>query len=92
MVCVLGLYVTIESRRGYGTYQAKRTLQSQLVVVHSFKFQHSEGRGRQNSELKASLVYRANSWTASATQRNPAQNIGGKKKKHPSRVHHSVGL
>jgi hypothetical protein len=30
------------------------------------------GRGRKISELKASLVYRASSRTARATQRNPA--------------------
>jgi hypothetical protein len=29
------------------------------------------GRGRQISEFEASMVYRVNSWTARATQRNP---------------------
>jgi hypothetical protein len=33
--------------------------------------QHSGGRGRWNSELKASLVHRASSRTARNTQKNP---------------------
>ena len=35
---------------------------------------HSGGRDRQISEFKASMVYRVNSRTARATQRNPIWN------------------
>jgi hypothetical protein len=40
-----------------------------------------EGRGRQISEFEASLVYRVNSRTARATQRNPVSKNQKKKKK-----------
>jgi len=43
-----------------------------------------EGRGRQISELEASLVYKVSSRTARATQRNPAW-----KKKFFSLIHYS---
>ena len=35
------------------------------------KIQHSRGRGKQISEFKVNLVYRASSRTARVTQRNP---------------------
>jgi hypothetical protein len=38
--------------------------------------QHSGGKGRQISELEASLVYRVSSRTARATQRNPVSGQG----------------
>jgi hypothetical protein len=38
------------------------------------------GRGRQISEFKASLVYRVNSRTARATQRNPVSKNKNKNK------------
>ena len=41
-----------------------------------FWSQHSGGRGRQISEFEASLVYRASSMTARATQRNLVSNKG----------------
>jgi hypothetical protein len=40
-----------------------------------------EGRGRQISEFKASLVYRVSSRKARATQRNPVSKNQKKKKK-----------
>jgi hypothetical protein len=40
-----------------------------------------EGRGRQISEFKASLVYRVSSKTARATQRNPISEKERKKTK-----------
>jgi hypothetical protein len=39
------------------------------------------GRGRRNSEFEASLVYRVNSRTARATQRNPVSEKKEKKKR-----------
>jgi hypothetical protein len=42
---------------------------------------HSGGRGRRISEFEASLVYRASSRTARATQRNPVSKNQKKKKK-----------
>ena len=44
--------------------------QGWMVVAHAFKSQHSGGGDRQISEVEASLVYRASSRTARATQRN----------------------
>jgi hypothetical protein len=44
------------------------------------------GRGRQISEFKASLVYRASSRTARATQRNPVSKNQKKKKKKRRRI------
>jgi hypothetical protein len=41
------------------------------VVAHAFKSQHLGGKGRDISKFKTSLVYRVNSRTAKATQRNP---------------------
>jgi hypothetical protein len=43
--------------------------------------QHLGGRGRRISEFKASLVYRVDSRTARATQRNPVSKKPKKKKK-----------
>jgi len=53
--------------------------------------QHSGGRGRWSSEFKASLVYRASSRTARATQRNPASKKkrgeeGGRRKRKGKRM------
>jgi hypothetical protein len=42
-----------------------------ILMVHTFNPKHLGGRGRQISEFQASLVYRVNSRTARATQRNP---------------------
>jgi hypothetical protein len=39
------------------------------------------GRGRQNSEFEASLVYRVSSWTDRATQRNPVSKNQKREKK-----------
>jgi hypothetical protein len=44
--------------------------------------QHLGGRGRQISELKASLVYKVSSRTARATQRNPV--LKNKQTKNPN--------
>ena len=44
--------------------------------------QHSGGRGRRISEFEASLVYKVNSKTARATQRNPVSKKPKKKKNH----------
>jgi hypothetical protein len=45
--------------------------------------QHLGGRGRQISEFEASLVYKVNSRTARAIQRNP---VSREKKKESQRV------
>jgi hypothetical protein len=50
---------------------------------------HLVGRGRQISEFEASLVYRMNSMTARATQRNPAWNNQKKKKRKQSTHRHA---
>jgi hypothetical protein len=48
------------------------------------------GRGRQISELEASLVYRVNSRTARATQRNPVSKKNPKnKKQNKKKVHYN---
>jgi hypothetical protein len=46
------------------------------------KSQHSGGRGRWISEVKASLVYIVSSKTARATQRNPVSKTQPNKKQH----------
>ena len=61
------------------------------VVVYACNPSTLGGRGRWISEFKASLVYRASSRTARATQRNPVSNKQNKqtnKKPNPSnRLH-----
>jgi hypothetical protein len=47
---------------------------SRAVVAHSFNSSTWEGRGRQISEFKASLVYRVNSGTARAIRETLIQN------------------
>ena len=44
------------------------------------------GRGRQISEFEVSMVYRVNSRTAKATQRNPVLKNLKKKKKERERI------
>jgi hypothetical protein len=45
------------------------------------------GRGRQISEFEVSLVYKASSGTARATQRNPVLKKPKKKKRKRKKVH-----
>jgi predicted Rdx family selenoprotein len=52
---------------------------------------HLGGRGRQISEFEASLVYKVNSRTARAIQRNPVLRKKKKKKKKKDRISCSPG-
>jgi hypothetical protein len=57
------------------------------VVAHAFNpTQHLGGRGRQNSEFEASLIYRVSSRTARATQRNPVSKNKNKQTKKERKV------
>jgi hypothetical protein len=47
-------------------------------------------RGRQNSEIKASLVYRVSSRTARATQRNPVSKTNKQAKPKPTKTKTNV--
>jgi len=52
------------------------------VVAHAFNpGRHAGSRGRQISEIEASLVYKVSARTARATQRNPVSKNKNKKKK-----------
>lgn len=41
------------------------------TLAQTFKYQHSGGRSKQTSELKARLIYKVSSKTARTTWRNP---------------------
>jgi hypothetical protein len=51
------------------------------ILIQKEKLLHSGGRHRQISEFEASLVYKVNSRTARATQRNPVSKTKNKKQK-----------
>jgi hypothetical protein len=51
------------------------------MVAHAFNLSTRRGRGRQISELEASLVYKVSARTARAIQRNPVSTPTKKKKK-----------
>jgi hypothetical protein len=59
----------------------KKTLTESGVVALAFNPSTREGRGRQISKFKVSLVYKVSSRTASAIQRNPVSKKKKKKKK-----------
>ena len=48
-------------------------------MVHTFNPITQEAEAGGSLEFKASLVYRASSWTARATQRNPSQKTNKQK-------------
>ena len=52
-----------------------------VVVVDTFNPTIQEARGRQIFQFQVSLVYRASSRTAMATQRNPVSKTQSKKSK-----------
>jgi hypothetical protein len=49
----------------------------QAVVAHDFIYQHLGDRGKQISELEASLVYKASFRTTQTTKRNPVAESRG---------------
>jgi hypothetical protein len=57
------------------------------VVAHT---QHLGGRGRQISELEASLVYRVSSRTVRATQRNPVSKKQNKTKQNNKQTNKEI--
>lgn len=60
-----------QSEPNLGNLQLKRVKQGRAVVAHTFNPSTRRQRQADLHEFKASLVYRAISRTAGATQRNP---------------------
>jgi hypothetical protein len=69
------------SRKIQATYFKKNNKLAGCGGAARLYSQHSGGRGRQISEFEASLVYKVNSRTARATQRNTFSKKKKKKKK-----------
>jgi hypothetical protein len=80
------IYNTIPTPKGQGKSRKK----GRKIFKSQRQSQHLGGRGRQISELEASLVYRVSSRTARDTQRNPVSKTNKQTNKKSQR--HKISI